>query len=223
MAGLRSPAIPLLAPPAPMYHPTMVAAPKLPPGEYVPDADQRIVLHGVPWSHYEVLLALRGDAPAPKMSFLHGSLELMNPSISHEQIKSTIGSLVEAYAVDAGIDFGAYGSWTLKDASKEAGAEADECYMIGVDQSKPRPDLAIEVIWTSGGLGKLEIYRRLGIGEVWVWKDGRIEVHVLAAEGYERRSTSAVLPGIKVELIAELARTSPTSRAIREFRARHPR
>lgn len=28
-----------------------------------------------------------------------------------------------------------------------------------------RPDIAVEVIWTSGGLDKLEIYRKLGRGK----------------------------------------------------------
>jgi len=39
-----------------------------------------------------------------------------------------------------------------------------------------------EVVWTSGGIDKLEIYRRLGVGEVWRWKDSRIEIHVLQGE-----------------------------------------
>jgi len=35
--------------------------------------------------------------------------------------------------------------------------------IIGADQSTKRPNLAIEVIWTSGGINKLEIYKRLGV------------------------------------------------------------
>jgi hypothetical protein len=31
------------------------------------------------------------------------------------------------------------------------------------------------VIWTSGGIDKLEVYRRLRVREVWIWKSGRIE------------------------------------------------
>jgi hypothetical protein len=80
----------------------MVTAATIPPGEHVPHADQRVMLHGVPWSHYEVMLALKGDASVPRMSYLQGSLELMNPSLSHEQIKSTIGRLIETYALEVG-------------------------------------------------------------------------------------------------------------------------
>jgi hypothetical protein len=51
----------------------------------------------------------------------------------------------------------------------------------------------IEVVWTSGGLGKLEIYRRLGVGEFWQWKRGRIQVHLLVA-GVQHRRTRHTRP-----------------------------
>ncbi|MEG4506483.1 Uma2 family endonuclease [Microcoleus sp. F6_B4] len=37
---------------------------------------------------------------------------------------------------------------------------------------KAIPDLAIEVVFTSGGIDKLQLYKRLGIPEVWFWEDG---------------------------------------------------
>ncbi len=136
-------------------------------GEYAPAADQRILMYAVPWEHFEVQLALRGDQAGPRMAYLEGTLEIMSPSRDHERIKSYIGRLLDAYALETDIDMAPYGAWTLKSAPKEAGIEPDDCYIVG-DQSKDRPDLAIEVIWTSGGIGKIEIYRRLGVGEVWV-------------------------------------------------------
>jgi hypothetical protein len=35
---------------------------------------------------------------------------------------------------------------------------------------RDRPDIAIEVIWTSGGIDKLEVYRKLGVREVWYYE-----------------------------------------------------
>ena len=70
----------------------MVAPPAIPAGEYVPTADQRVVMYGVPWSHYETQLALRGDAAGPRISYLDGALEIMSPSKDHERIKSYIGA-----------------------------------------------------------------------------------------------------------------------------------
>lgn len=129
----------------------MAPAKPVPAGEYVPTADQRLVTYNVPWSRYEAQLALRGDAPVPRMAYLQGAMELTTPSKEHERIKSYLGRLVEAYALERGLDLSPYGGWTLKDDPKEAGAEPDECYIIGPDQSRDRPDLAIEVVWTSGG------------------------------------------------------------------------
>jgi Uma2 family endonuclease len=80
------------------------------------------------------------------------------------------------------------------------------------------PDVAIEVVWTSGGIDKLEIYRRLGVSEVWFWKDGRIDVHVLQQGRYEPATSSNVFPDLDfVQLCACLDR--PTAmQAVRAFR-----
>jgi mRNA interferase MazF len=46
----------------------------------------------------------------------------------------------------------------LKGAPELAGVEPDECYIVGPDQDTDRPDLVIEVIWTSSSIDKLEIW-----------------------------------------------------------------
>lgn len=186
-------------------------------GEHVPTADQRLVTYGVPWSHYEAQLALRGDRPVPRIAYLEGAMELMSPSKDHERIKSTIGRLIEAYALERGIDLSPYGAWTLRNAPRESGLEPDECYLIG-DQSKDTPDLAIEVVWTSGGIDKLEIYRRLGVGEVWIWKDSRIEVHVLRQERYHLEPRSALFPDLDVPLLASFLDRPTALQAVKAFR-----
>ncbi|MEW5853861.1 MAG: hypothetical protein AB2A00_34120 [Myxococcota bacterium] len=61
-----------------------------------PDEDQRVILRGVSWMLYEILLAARGDSAVPRMTYLNGALELMRPSISHEEIKKRIARMVEA-------------------------------------------------------------------------------------------------------------------------------
>ncbi len=188
-----------------------------PAGEQVPTADQRLITYGVPWSHYETQLALRGDHPVPRIAFLEGVLELMSPSRDHERIKSYIGCLIEAYALERNIDLSPYGSWTLKQAPKQAGLEPDECYLVG-DQQRDTPDLAIEVVWTSGGIEKLEIYRRLGVGEVWRWKDSRIEVHVLQGERYETSERSTLFPELDVQLLVSFLDHPAALQAVKAFR-----
>jgi Uma2 family endonuclease len=189
----------------------------VPVGEFVPTADQRLVMHNVPWSHYEVLLALKGDAPVPRIAYLEGTLELMTPSRGHEQTKSYIGRLIETFALEREIVLSPYGSWTLKDGSEEAGAEPDECYIIG-DQRADRPTLVIEVVWTSGSIAKLEIYRRLGIREVWFWQDGALSVHVLDGKAYRSATRSEVLPELDLALLCSFLDRPSATDAMRAFR-----
>lgn len=195
----------------------MVSRVATPPGEQVPTADQRLVTFGVPWTHYEAQLALRGESPVPRIAYLEGALELMSPSKEHERIKSYIGCLIEAYALERGIDLSPYGAWTLKSPPKQSGLEPDECYLVG-DQSKDTPDLAIEVVWTSGGIDKLEIYRRLGVGEVWVWKNARIEVYVLREQRYQIAGTSGLFPDLDIELLTSLLDHPTALQAVKALR-----
>jgi len=189
----------------------------VPAGEHVPTADQRLVTYSVPWAHYEAQLALRGEAPVPRMAYLEGALELMSPSKDHERVKSYVGRLVEAYALERGIEFSPYGSWTLKNAPKRSGAEPDECYIVGTDQGKDTPDLVIEVVWTSGGIDKLEIYRRLGVGEVWFWKDGQIAVYVRDDDRFLPADRSRVFPDLNLSLLCSFLDRLTVSQAVKAF------
>ncbi len=189
-------------------------------GELLASADQRVFMRNVPWSHYEVMLALRGEAAVPRMTYLEGVLELMSPSRGHETTKETVGRLLEAYADEVRIDLWSHGSWTLKNALKERGAEPDKCY--GVGRASPEagvPDLAIEVAWTRGGIDKLEVYRGLGVHEVWFWEDGAILVFLLQDGRYERAPRSAAFPELDLGLVGRLATHENPSQAVRELRA----
>jgi Uma2 family endonuclease len=174
-------------------------------------------MHNVPWSHYEVLLALRGERSVPRLAYLEGTLEIMSPSETHERLKSRIGRLIEVYLLHRDLEFEAVGSWTLKSAPELRGAEPDECYKVG-DLQGEVPHLAIEVIWTSGGMDKLAIYERLGIPEVWVWQDGRISVHVLIDGRYRRRASSDLLPGLDLDHLTALLDEPSASAAIKKLR-----
>ena len=177
------------------------------------DTDQRIFLHGRTWSEFEILLAVRGDRAGVRMFYLDGEIELMSPSGSHEGIKKTIARLVEAYADERGLEFNGFGSWTLKNEIKEAGAEPDECYILGDAKGRDVPDLAIEVEWSRKGLAKHEIYQRLGVRELWTLRrDGRLVLRVLEKERYVEHAKSKVLPKLDVAwLLAFLERQSQTA------------
>ena len=144
--------------------------------EAPPDVDQRIVLRGVTWEQYEALLALFGDdPPGIRMAYLEGALEIMSPSRKHETIKKMVARLVELYALERGISLNGLGSTTFRRAAQERGVEPDECYCVGED--KEFPDIAFEVVLTSGGVNRLAIYAGLGVAEVWLWRTGAFEIY----------------------------------------------
>jgi Uma2 family endonuclease len=181
--------------------------------------DHIVLLRNSAWSDYQRVLELRGDSAVPRLAFLEGVLQLMTPSREHEALKSLIGRLVEVWCLERGVEFRVFGSWTLESKQTERGVEPDECYVFGDARDPDRPDLAIEVVWTAGGLDKLEIYRRIGVREVWFWRRGRIGVHVLRGEAYAEVPRSEALPGIDLDELCGYLDRPTASQAIREYRA----
>jgi len=191
----------------------------VPIGEFVPTADQRIVLYNRTWGEFETLLAIRGERSAPRMAFLDGAVEIMSPSSGHELTKSMLGRALEHYCIYRDILCTPVGSWTLKKKIRKAAAEPDECYIFGGNPKQyDRPHLAIEVVWTSGGIEKLEIYRRLGVREVWFWKGDRISVFVLVGAKYVARKRSVNLPDVDLGLLCELACLETVNEVVRRLR-----
>ena len=181
--------------------------------------EERFVLHDIPWHVYVTLRDSLDERNSHlKLTYLRGQLELMRPSSEHEECKSLIGHLLEAWCVDRGIEVFVQGSTTLREERAERGLEADESYSF--DTRKDVSDLAIEVVYTSWRVDKLDVYRGLGVREVWVFRDGRIAVHVLGASGYEIRPRSEALPEIDLAILAKhvVPGTSLTA-AVRAFRA----
>jgi Uma2 family endonuclease len=181
------------------------------------NAEQRVLLHGVSWQQYESLLNVLGDAfPTLRLSYLEGTLEIMTNSSEHEDLKKMIGMLVEAYFQETRTRFHAGGSTTFRKAAKQRGLEPDECYCLG--QKKEFPDLAVEVVITSGLLDKLEIYRGLGVTEVWQWQAGQFLIYHLRSIGYELIQTSELLPDLKIDLLAQYVKPEEQFDAVMAFR-----
>jgi len=181
-------------------------------------ADQRVVLRGMSWQAYEALLAWRGDRSGIRMTYLEGDLELMAPAHEHESQKTRLARLLEVWALETDTPLEGAGSWTVRDPSVERGAEPDECYAIGSFEGKTAPDIAIEVVWTSGGLDKLEVWRKLGAREVWFWSHGELSFHVLRGRRYVRAPRSALLPKLDPALITRCMGAASQTAAVKELR-----
>lgn len=182
-----------------------------------PETDQRVMLSGVDWATY-VSLRDRYESPAVRMTYLKGTLELMSPSPLHESIKTRINRLLSMWAIERDVPLQGFGSTTFRREQVERGLEPDECYVLGA-QLDEVPDLAIEVVVTSGGIDKLAVYAPLGVPEVWFWMDGSFQVRVLVAGRYEAREQSALLPQLDLVQLASFCHEPNQHEALKAYRA----
>ncbi|NEQ99763.1 MAG: Uma2 family endonuclease [Cyanothece sp. SIO2G6] len=189
------------------------------------DPEERRVLSQVSWVQYEVLLADLGDTLPYRVHFLDGVLEILAPSRKHEQGKSQLGNLLELYFLETDTDYFPMGSTTLRKPAQQAGGEPDESYCIGTD--KDIPDLAIEVIVTSGSINRLELYSRLGVQEVWFWQNNCLSLYHRREEtpeqfvdtaGYEAIQHSELLPDLDLALLTRCLQNPNPLAAAKDFR-----
>ncbi|MEA5510967.1 Uma2 family endonuclease [Crocosphaera sp. UHCC 0190] len=180
------------------------------------DSEEKFITSGVTWQVYESFLTSLGNHSSYRVAYLSKTLEIMSPSRSHELDKKAIARLLEAYLEEKRIRFWGLGSTTLKREDKQAGKEPDECYCIATD--KDIPDLAIEVVYTSGGIDTLEIYRRLGVLEVWFWQDRQFRIYCLQDDSYQQTSQSQLLPNLDLSLLAQYVIIDDPLQAITQWR-----
>ena len=194
----------------------MSTAPVLDAPRRVEDPDQRVILNGIDWWQFEAFLAIRGDSAGVRVTYLEGQLEIMSPSQSHEMLSKLIARLLEAYADEKGFVFEGYKSMTMRHAPKLRGIEPDECYAIGAP--KDSPDLAVEVMWTHGGIDKLDVYRGLGVKEVWIWKKDELKAYELRGDAYAEILQSVVIPGLAPSFIRQFLDYETQTEAVRKMR-----
>ncbi|NJO93622.1 MAG: Uma2 family endonuclease, partial [Hydrococcus sp. RM1_1_31] len=99
---------------------------------------------------------------------------------------------------------------------KQGGTEPDESYCIETD--KEFPDLAIEVVVTSGSINKLAVYKKLSVKEVWFWQNNQFYIHHLRGDEYKEILISELLPNLNLTLLSQYVTRSDTLEAILEFR-----
>jgi Uma2 family endonuclease len=190
---------------------------------HVAAQDNMVVMHGVSWETYVHLDHDRAGDKWPRLAFLDGELEIMSPvGRDHELRKTLLARFLEAFAEERQISLNGFGNTTFLDRVRQAGLEPDLCYYVGPgDPPGDPPHIALEVVITSGGVDKLEIYRRLGVREVWFWLDDALAIHQLGGDGYARASSSLVLPALDVgELVTRVRTTNSAAQteAVRAYR-----
>jgi Uma2 family endonuclease len=178
-----------------------------------------LVLHNVTWEQYEALLTLFGDdQPGLRMNYLNGTLELWMPGREHERLKTLIARLIEAFAEEYDLELNGYGSTTFRKQAKERGLEPDECYCLG--ELKDVPDIAIEIAVTTRVVDRFEIYRGLGVREVWVWRNNALLFYSLQSpdQPYQVIPRSQILPQLDPELLIHYLGEMNQTQAVRSYR-----
>ena len=181
--------------------------------------EQRVVFCGISWKRYLAFdKRLGDDRPGPRLSYLEGELEIMTTSNEHERIKKWIAGFLDIYFDVTEIEIIPRGQATMRLAVEEVGAEPDESWCIG--REKDFPDLVLEIALTSGGVDKLELYRRFKVPEVWFWRRGKLDIFALGDSGkYARLRKSRLLPALDISLLERCVAVRSWQQARQTFRA----
>ncbi|WP_434686854.1 Uma2 family endonuclease [Pseudanabaena minima] len=178
--------------------------------------EQKLLLPRIySWQEFEVLENLLATGGF-RITYLDGWIELMTVGEPHELIKKSLAILLEAYFIIQGIEFIPVGSATRRGEEKGTSFEPDESYYLG--EKKANPDLAIEVILTSGSLEKLEKYRRFEIPEVWLWENNQLQVYAFISSEYHLVPRSQLLPDLDIDLLVSCVQMPSRLEAMRAFR-----
>lgn len=180
------------------------------------EREERFITSEVSWQQYEAILLKLEDNSYYRVTYLDGVLEILSPSRRHEGAKKRIATLLEVYFEETDTEYFPLGSTTLRRQERRGGTEPDESYCIGTE--KEFPDLAVEVVFTSGGVDKLAVYRRVGVTEVWFWEKAQFSLYRLRGDNYEAISKSELLPDLNLALLTEYVLHPNPLLAVKQFR-----
>jgi Uma2 family endonuclease len=181
--------------------------------------DSLQIYGGRTWEQFKLIQKGLEDSPGLRLFFFEGIVEVLMPGRYHEVFKRSIAVLIDAFLFDREIESNLTGSMD-REREGSASAQPDESYEIGPYK------LVVEVMVTSGTIAKLELYKALGIDEVWFWEDGVLRLYHLMDGAYQAidRSHIPELAGIDVAVLSKCILMGETSwvRAVKTFRSAHP-
>ena len=195
----------------------------------------RLRLSYVPWKMYTQLLPRSSrSGRACKLTYDRGELEIMSPSLQHDDDGEYLGHMVRLMTEEFGLPIHGGGSVTLQRQLKQKGLEPDECFWIahapqiaGVRRLDlrihPVPDLAIEIDVTSSSLNRMGIYAALGVPELWRLDQHVLTFHVLDADNnYRQVAVTPTFPNVTpadlMPFLREAAEATDQNQVTRRFR-----
>ncbi len=182
---------------------------------------QRVMLENISWQTYQALLAEMGKHRALRLTYDEGTLEIKMPSKLHEIINRLLELIITALAEELSLSIKGYGSTTLDREDLQKGVEPDSCFYIqnanrlqGLDPELPEdlpPDLAVEVDVTSSSTRRMEVYKLLGVPEVWRYTKQGVTISHLENGEYVDCAFSPTFQIISAEILAEFLQHRQTT------------
>jgi Uma2 family endonuclease len=174
------------------------------PSKPFSETTQRVILSGVTWQTYKQLLAELGDRRTSRLTYTQGILEVIMPSDRHETHKKLLERMIETLTEELNLPAKSFGSTTLNREDLEKGAEPDSCYYIqNVSHIRgrtinlatdPPPDLVVEVDISNPSSQRIEIYKQLGIPEIWRYSNSTVQIYHLQEGEYRSSDFSPTFP-----------------------------
>ncbi len=185
-------------------------------------ADDRVVLRCVSWETYERLLADDEERRVPRMTYDQGMLELVTPSMPHDEDAETIRRIVDIVAANLGIPIRSVGSTTFRRKDLERGFEPDASFYIQNEERirgqrvvdltiDPPPDLVLEMEMSHSALDKLPLFASMGIPEVWRYDGQRVTIFIFEQDRYRESSNSLALPVLTSDILTRFLAESRTA------------
>ena len=191
-----------------------------PPQEKSARRTQRVTLHGLSWQTYTRILAELGDHRASRLAYAQGVLEIIMPSDRHETYKKLLERMIETLTEELHLPAKSFGATTLNRADLEHGAEPDSCYYIQhvrqiegrqVDlATDPPPDLILEIDISSPSSRRMDIYKQLGVPEIWRYTGGNVHMYRLQDGEYVSCDQSPSFPLVSTTVINQFLQQAET-------------
>lgn len=187
-----------------------------------PSPEIRIEQPLITWEQFKLIQRGFANSRGIRLAYYEGILEIVSTSVDHELIKTLIGALLELYFLEMEIEFFPMGQATQEKVA-QVSLKPNESYSFG--SPKKVPDLALEVILTSGNTEKLKKYYLLGVPEVWLWKDDVLDVYHLNTQSdlqsdrsYQKSPTSKFLPNLDIATLQRCILSASPLEALKTFR-----
>jgi Uma2 family endonuclease len=177
---------------------------------------QRFVFSDVDWPFYQEI-SRRLEGRGAFVTYYKGRLEVVTTSLLHELTSGLIAIMISVMAEEADIPMMAAKRSTLDREDLDEGTEPDESFYIAnelrmrgrtkIDLAvDPPPDLAIEVEVTRRLGARRNIYRDLGVPEIWVYGAAGLQVQIRQDGNYVDVASSPTFPLVASQEMTECIR-----------------